>query len=182
MSIDSAINLFLYTAVISTAFYIIKAFIYILTGADVEIVSDFTSITENDIHFSFISIESLLAFAMGFGWGGLTCVKYFDVPLVVTFLCAAVTGFIFFFISFYLMKLVRSLESVVKEKPEQAVGQSAKAYTSIEPKSQGQIQMVLNSKQCIKQAFNFGEEPIKSFEAVKIVKYENDMFYVEKIK
>lgn len=182
MTISALTNLFFYVAVISTICFIIKAILYIMAGADVEITSDFTSITEHDIHFAYFSLETIFSFCMGFGWGGLVAIKQFNFSITTSVIIAFIIGAIFFFISLFLMKFIRSFEHIVKVDPKEAIGQIAKAYTNLESNSQGQIQLTLNSKLCIKQAFNATNEQIKAFDSVKIVKFENNMLYVEKTK
>ena len=182
MSISALTNLFFFVAIISTLCFIIKAILYIMAGTDVEISSDFTSITEHDIHFAYFSLETIFSFFMGFGWGGLVAIQQFSFPAIMSLMLAFIIGCVFFFVSVFLMKFIRNFEHIIKVDPKEAVGQIAKAYTNLEPNCQGQIQLTLNSKLCIKQAFNNTQETIKAFDMIKVVKYENNMLYVEKIK
>ena len=182
MSTLDLTNLFFFIAIISTLCFIIKAILYIMAGADIEISSDFTSITEHDIHFAYFSLETIFSFFMGFGWGGLVAIKQFSFSVIMIFIIACAIGFIFFFVSVFVMKFIRNFEHIVKTDIKESVGQTAKAYTNLNPKCKGQIQLTLNSKFCIKQAFNNTQEQIKAFDLVKIIKYENDVLYVEKIK
>ena len=62
MSTLNLTNLFFFIAIISTLCFIIKAILYIMAGADIEISSDFTSITEHDSHFAYFSLETIFVF------------------------------------------------------------------------------------------------------------------------
>lgn len=178
---EAITNVFFYCAIIATACFIIKGILYAVSGVDIEITSDFTSIAEHDFHFSFLSLESIFAFFMGFGWGGLVAVKQFGLSIITSLIVACVIGLIFSFISVYLMFLIKKLDHTVKKDLSTVVGQTAQAYTNLEPNSGGQIRITLNSKLCIKDAFNATTDTIKAFDNIKVIKYENNVLYVEKI-
>ena len=61
-----------------------------------------------------------------------------------------------------------------------SVGLSGKAYTNFAPKSGGQIEIDIDGQLSIETAFNDSEEVIKAFEQVKVIKFENNVLYVEK--
>ncbi|MBQ3834243.1 MAG: hypothetical protein II816_01830 [Elusimicrobia bacterium] len=179
---EALINLFFYCAIVATICFIIRGIIYAVSGFDIEITSDFTSIADHDFHFAFLSLESIFAFFMGFGWGGLVAIKQFGLTITVSLIVAFFIGLIFSLISIYLMYLIKKLDHTVKEDLSSVVGQIAQAYTNLEPNSKGQIRITLNSKLCIKNAFNETNDSIKAFDTIKITKYENNMLYVEKNK
>jgi hypothetical protein len=61
-----------------------------------------------------------------------------------------------------------------------AEGSIAKAYTNFEPKGQGQIEITVNGQLSVEEAVNTSDEFIKSFDEVKVIKYENNKLYIEK--
>ena len=60
-------NIFAAIGIFATVFFIIKLILFSFLGGDVEVDANFDTITETDVSFNFISIQSLLAFFMGFG-------------------------------------------------------------------------------------------------------------------
>ena len=173
-------NIFLYTAIISTALFIIKMIIYSLTGADVEVESDFDAITDTDISFNFISLQTILAFLMGFGWSGYTMLIQYHSGGKLAIFIAFVIGLAFMYFSAYLMFCIKKLNKNIVYDYTTLTGNEGKAYTSINPKQQGQIEINFNGKLSILDAVNADDEKIEAFEAVKVIKVENKIIYVTK--
>lgn len=173
-------NVFVAVSIFSTVFYIIKLALFILVGGDVEIDSDFDSITETETSFSFLSIQSILAFFMGFGWAGLAALSQFQSSGKIALLIAIVVGFAFMYLSAYLMFSIKKLNKKIKIDYNQLVGKTGKAYTSIEAKSEGQIEISLNNKLSILNAINNTDEKINAFTQIKVEKIEDKKIYIIK--
>ena len=170
-----------YLAWFTTIFFVIKLIIFTVFGGDgSEVHGDFNTEMDSDPSFSFISLQSVLAFLMAFGWMGYACLKEFNFSQIVTLLCAIGTGLIFMFITAYLMFSIKKLEKSVKKDKTTALNKIGKAYSNFEPKGQGQIEIIINNQLIVEDAINTTEEKIKSFEKVRVVKVENDILYIEK--
>jgi len=167
-------------SIFATVLYIIKLIIFILIGGDVEVNADFDSITETDISFNFLSIQSILAFFMGFGWSGLAALTQFETDAKLTILIALIIGFAFMYMSAFLMYSIKKLNKTIKVDLNELNGKHGKAYTSIEPKAEGQIEIILNNKLSILNAINISDEKINSFEQIKVEKIENNQIYITK--
>jgi membrane protein implicated in regulation of membrane protease activity len=83
--------------------------------------------------------------------------------------------------SAWLMLWARKLEKTVKKDKNTALDKIGKAYTKFEPKSQGQVEIEINGQLTVAQAVNNTEEPINAFDAVKVIKVENELLYIEKV-
>lgn len=170
-----------YIAIFSTALFILKFTIFSLTSIEgSEISSDFTSISETDMSFDFFSIQSILSFLMGFGWVGLAALTQWKLPIYLVFIISVIIGFLFLFMSSYIMFKVKSLNQIINIDYNKCVGTIGKAYTTIHPNSEGQIQIELNGKLSIINATNATNTEIKAFEQIKVTKYENSKLYIEK--
>ena len=180
LSVDKVVTVYYYIALFSTIFYIVKIFMYMCFGGDVEVHSDFTSSYETDESFGFISVQSILAFLMGFGWMGLTCIKVWGLRTMIAVLISLIFGLLLMFLSAYLMFCVKKLNKHVVKDLSKAVGLLGKAYTNFSPKSEGQIEIDINGQLSIETAFNDSEGEIKAFEQVKVTKFENNILYIEK--
>lgn len=176
---ENIVALFYYVAVFSTLVFIIKTLIFAFTGGDSEVFADFNSEFETETSFDFLSIQSILAFFMGFGWMGFTCLKQFGLGAKLSILSAFVFGLVLMFLSAYLMFLVKKLNKQVVKKYNECVGLTAKAYTSFAPKAEGQIEVLVNGKLSIENAVNDTDASIDAFKEVKVIKYENNKFYIE---
>jgi len=167
-----------YIAAVSSALFFIKLCIFSIFGGGTEIEADFSSMTDADTSFGFLSVQSVLAFLMGFGWSGLAVMKYTE-SVVVVFITAILTGAVFMAVSAYLMSLTKKLNKIVKVDLNELQGSVAKAYTSFAPQGFGQIEVVLNGKLSVIDAKNLSDAEIKSFSSVKVSKIEQNIVYIE---
>ena len=177
---ENIINLYYYIALFATTFYIIKMALFAIFGGDVEVHTDFNGSFETDDSFDFLSIQSILAFFMGLGWMGLACMKVWGIGAILSTVISIVFGLALMFVSAYLMCCVKKLNKTVKKDMTKAEGSIAKAYTNFEPKGQGQVEISVNGQLSVEEAVNTSEEFIKSFDEVKVIKYENNKLYIEK--
>lgn len=174
-------NIFMVVAVFSTIFYIIKMCLFIFTGGDMEVHSDFTSLCDTDPSFSFFSIQSILAFLMGFGWVGLSLLVQFKASIIISIIAALIIGLLFMFLSAYLMFLIKKLDSKNKIDIKDFEGTEGRAYTAFKAHSEGQIEVTINNKLSVIKAFNMTDNEIQAFEPIKIEKAEDNKIYIVKI-
>lgn len=180
-AIENLILTYKYIAVISTVLFVIKFLIFSVTSGDgTEVSSDFTSISDTDASFDFFSIQSILAFLMGFGWIGLASLAQWHISVKYAVVISSLTGFAFLYMSAFLMFKIKSLNQIVQPEYEKCTGNVGKAYTTIHANSEGQIQLEINGKLSVINAVNGTDSDIKAFEQIKVIKYENSKLYIEK--
>ncbi len=173
-------SIFYYIAVFSTILFLVKIIIFYIFGGEAEVVSDFTTELEMETSFDFLSVQSILAFFMGFGWIGLAGVSQWHLKPVPAIAIAVVFGLILMFSSAYLMFLIKKLNKRVVKNYAACVGKTAKAYTAFHPEGDGQIEVEVNGRLSIEKAVNTTQEEIEAFSEVKITDYK-EKFYIEKI-
>ena len=183
LTIENVLKIYLYIAVFATVLFILKLLIFSFSGGDSEVHSDFTAETDSDLSFNFLSIQSILAFLMGFGWMGYTCIGQIGIEThLKTLLISFSVGVVFMCLNTFLMFLVRKLEKSVKADKNTALNHVGKAYTSFQPKDRGQVEVEISGKLTIVNAINATDEKINSFDTVKVVKVVDGLLYIEKIK
>jgi len=170
-----------YIALFSTILFIIKTVVFMFTGGDSEVVADFNSECEFETSFNFISIQSVLAFFMGFGWSGLAALTQWNMRIRFTLIIAIVFGLFLMFMSAYLMFLVKKLNKHIVVDYSKSIGTTGKAYTKIEPHRKGKIEIEINGRLSIEDAVNNSDIEIPSFSEIKIVDYKDKTIYIEKI-
>lgn len=179
---QNAWQYYYYLAWFATIFFTIKLIIFSIFGGDgSEVHGDFNTAIDHDPTFSFISLQSILAFLMGFGWMGYACLQEFKFSQILTLLSAIGVGIVFMFATAFLMFSVRKLEKNVKKDKVTAVGKIGKAYSDFAPKSHGQVEIEISEQLTVAEAVNDTEEEIKAFDAVRVVKVENELLYIEKV-
>lgn len=174
-------NVFLVVSLFSTILYILKTIIFMATGGDAEVHSDFDTVTETDTSFSFLSVQSLLAFFMGFGWSGLAALEQFKTSTTIAVIAAIIIGLLFMYGSAYLMYSIKKLNKTIKKDINELVNKYGRTYTSFQPKGEGQIEIEFNKKLSIIDAINLSDEKIDSFSQIKVEKVENNKIYIVKI-
>lgn len=180
---QNAVQYYYWLAWFATIFFVIKLVIFWFLGSgDSEVSTDFNTETDTDGTFHFISLQTILAFLMGFGWMGYTALTTFNLGQLATLGSAFGVGFIFLFGTAYLMSLMKKLEKTVKKDKATAIDKIGKAYTDFAPKGQGRVEIEINEQLTVADAVNNTEEEIKAFDAVKVVKVDNELLYIEKIK
>jgi len=181
LTADSIWKVYYYIALFATVVFILKLVIFTFVGGDSEVSSDFNAETDSDVSFNFISVQSVLAFLMGFGWMGYAGLKQFGMSQIANLLSAFGVGLALLFISAFLMFLTKKLEKNVKKDKSTAMGKVGKAYTSFAPGASGQIEIEVNGQLSIVNALNNTDVQINSFDAVKVVNVADDLLYIEKV-
>ncbi len=168
-----------YIAVFSTILFVVKTLIFSIFGGDAEVVSDFTTEFEFETSFDFLSIQSILAFFMGFGWIGLAGLTQWNLRLIPAMAAAVAFGLVLMFGSAYLMFLVKKLNKRVVKNYAACVGSAAKAYTAFHPSGEGQIEVEVNGRLSIEKALNTTENEIEAFSQVEIIDYKDNIFHIK---
>ena len=176
-------KVYYYIAIFSTVLFVCKLVLFSFTGGgESEVVADFNTETDTDPSFGFFSFQSIIAFFMGFGWMGYAALTQFSFGHKMSFLLAFAVGFMFMFMSATLMFLAKKLEKNVGNDKASAENKIGRAYTSFHPNSNGQVEVEFNGKLQVVNAMNTTDEPINSFDLVRVVKVQNDLLYIEKVK
>ena len=66
--VESFWKIYYYIAIFATILFVLKLILFATVGGDTEVAADFNSEVDTDCSFNFISIQSVIAFFMGFGW------------------------------------------------------------------------------------------------------------------
>lgn len=155
-------------ALIATILFVIKIIFSLLVGEaefDTPEIEDISS----DGSFVFLSIQSILAFAMGLGWMGVACKLQFGLSGTLTLLISFGFGCLLLILNSWLSLSLRKLHHESSVDINQCKGGIGKVYLSI-PSNQsgeGQIETSLNGKSVILQALTKGDK-IPSFASVVI--------------
>lgn len=182
ITLENIWKIYFYLAIFATILFVIKMVMFAIVGGDSEVSADFNTEIDIDPSFNFISVQTIIAFFMGFGWMGYAGLHQFEFGQIINFIIAFAVGLVFMFGTGYLMFLAKKLEKNVKRDMTTALNQIGKAYTSFEPDSMGQVEVEVNGQLSVVNAKNTSSEKINAFDSIKVVKVENDLLYIEKVK
>lgn len=100
----------------------------------------------------FLSIQSVIAFAMGFGWTGLIAKQNFGLSVAFSALLAALAGVASVYAMAALFRAIFSLRSDGTVHIASAVGLTGDVYVSIPAQGTGQVRVVIENRQRIYNA------------------------------
>ena len=165
----------------ATVLFLLKLFVFMIVGGDMEVDADFDAITETETSFGFLSVQSILAFLMAFGWCGLAALNHLNVGIKLSIVIAVLTGLFFMWLSAYIMFNIKKLNIKIVVDINELAGKTGKAYSAFEPNAEGKIEIILNNKLSILDAINLSEEKIDAFSEIKVEKIEDKKIYIVKV-
>lgn len=178
-SLNTLETFYFVVACFSTFLFVLKLILVSSVGMDDVETPD--SEPASDSAFTFLSLQSVLAFLMGFGWIGLSYTRGGQTSSWKAFLIAGGIGLAFMVLSAFLMKMVNKLNHTPSVDLRRAVGQVGEAYVQLPSKGSGKIRLEIGGRLEIRAAMNEEDEPISAFEKVKVIKVVDGLFYVRKL-
>ena len=117
-----------------------------------------------------VSSRTIIAFMVGFGWTGVIALRS-GMSIGVSIIAAGAVGAIFMLAVFALMRGLYSFRQSGTLDYQNAVGEVATVYLTIPPKTQspGQVEVMVQGRLKIVQAYTKGESEIPSRAKVKVV-------------
>jgi membrane protein implicated in regulation of membrane protease activity len=109
--------------------------------------------------FKFLSVQSIAAFLMGFGWGGLGALRGAGWEFGTALLVAVGGGVFMVWLLTWLLKMVHDLQSSGTVSIQQALGAEGEVYVTVPENGQGtgQVRVIVNNRQRIYNASSEGE-------------------------
>ena len=166
-------------AVVGTVFFALRL-VLMLVGGDFG-HHDFDA-GSTDLHhgdpgeaFKVLSIQSIAAFVMGFGWGGLAGLRGSDWSWAASTLFAIGCGLGMMWLLAMLLRGMVALQSSGNVSPGDAVGSEADVYVNIPSQGagRGQVRVVISKHDRIYDAVTEGEA-LPSHTRVRITRVNED--------
>jgi membrane protein implicated in regulation of membrane protease activity len=132
-------------ALVGTIFFAIRLKLMLL-GLSAEIDIDPDVGPDSGEAFQILSIQTLAAFAMGFGWGGLGALRGFGWDGPVVAVVAVICGVGMVWLLAILLKAVADLQSSGNIGITQAVGKEGEVYATIQAGGRGQVRLVVTDR------------------------------------
>ncbi|MDR1519363.1 MAG: hypothetical protein LBU23_04360 [Planctomycetota bacterium] len=175
-------DFYLLLAAISTLLFALRlaAFFFFGSGAELGSGADAAGALESDASFDYLSLQSILAFLMGFSWIGLAGLRQWGLGSGASFILALAAGAVLLFFSAFLMRQVMRLDSSPSQDYGDALGRTGMAYTNFTADGGGRVQIEINGKLTVANAINAGGGEINSFDRIRVVEVEDCLLRVEK--
>ncbi len=158
-------------ALAGSLLFVLKA-IALMIGGD----SDFDVDVDDSGHaFQILSVQSIAAFAMGFGWAGLAALKGSEWSLPVAFVTAVVAGAIMIWILGMMLRGMHSLRASGNISIQRAQGCEGTVYVGVPANGggKGQVRVIIGDHQRLYRAVTEGAE-IPRNSRVKVVQVNGD--------
>ena len=125
--------------------------------------------------FNLLSVQSIAAFLMGFGWGGLGGLLGLEWPLSMSVLAGAAFGALLVWLLGLLMKAMYDLQSSGNVRIEEAHGAEGVVYARVPGRGQGrgQVRVVINDRARIYTAVSEAE-PIATNTRIRVLRVNED--------
>lgn len=122
--------------------------------------------------FGVLSIQSLSAFFMGFGWMGLAAYRFLDVGFTGAAIIAVISGVGVAWLMIWLLRSFLKLQNNTNVSINQAVGLIGEVYATVPPAGQGrgEIILVINQAQHNYFAIQESEEPLATHTRVRVIR------------
>lgn len=166
---------FTWPAFIGSAFFIVRMMMMLVGGAiDVDLHDGQTGLDVGHLDvdhvgadhpdsteaFKFLSVQSILAFAMGFGWAGLGGLRGSGIEnLGIVLLIAVAGGVAMVWLLTLLLKAVGDLQSSGNISIQSALGLEGTVYASVpgRGKGKGRVRLVIDDRQRMYSAVTEGD-------------------------
>lgn len=166
-------------AVIGTVFFLLRLGLMLTVGdfAHHDIDAGGADLHHGDPGeaFKVLSVQSIAAFAMGFGWGGLGGLRGADWSWTASTLFAFGCGTGMVWLLGLLLRAMISLQSSGNVSAEDAIGLDADVYVTVPGHrgGRGQVQVVVRERQRTYNAVTEGE-PLVTHQRVRITRVNED--------
>ena len=176
--------LFTIPALLGTGVFLLKMGMMALGGfgadvdadadVDVDVDADSDGSDSTDA-FKLLSIQSIAAFLMGFGWGGVSGIIGLDWGLGLSLLLGVGFGVALMWLLGLLMKAVYGLQSSGNIRIDDAIGLQGTVYAQIPAKGdgKGQVRLVIENRARMYNAASEGES-ISTNTAVRVTHVNDD--------
>ena len=171
-------------ALIGTAFFALRLVLMTvgLHHGDVGIDVGHGDVHSGDVHhgdssdaFKILSIQSIAAFAMGFGWGGLGAFRGQDWTFGVSTIFGLGTGIGMWWLLALLLKALFDLQSSGNVTAEATIGAEGDVYVTVPEhgNGRGQVRVTVADRQRIYNAISSGEA-LPSQTRIRVINVNDD--------
>ncbi len=169
-------------AIAGTLIFILKLVLMFVGGDSLDLDTDIDTPPDGiaDAHdstsaFKAFSLQSVAAFAMGFGWGGLAVYHGLNAGIMMSVIGAVGGGVLMMWVLAVLLKGMLSLQSDGTATMRSAVGTEGDVYVTVpgEGAGRGQVKLVVSGRQRIVNATTEGD-PLPTSSRVKVVRVNDD--------
>jgi len=165
---------FWWCALVGTIFFVVRLIILVLTGGmdmDMDLHPGSGDVGHPDSSFEVISLNTITAFVMMFGWIGLACLKQFNMEATAAVAGATGAGLLCMLTTAYFFKQAKKMASGGSAFClDKTVGKKATVYQRIPEHGRGKITLSVGDMTHEIEAVSAEQKDIASFVTVEVVR------------
>jgi hypothetical protein len=172
--------LFTIPALVGTVVFLLKLGLMTIGGTDIDFDTDVDLDlgdvdTDSTDAFTLLSIQSIAAFLMGFGWGGLCGLLGLDWPLSWSLLLGLGVGVGIVWLLMLMLKGIYDLQNSGNIDIRQTIGSEGTVYVNVPARDagRGRVRVIVSKRARIYDAVSEGDE-IQSSTRVKVTGVNDD--------
>ena len=126
-----------------------------------------------------LSIRTICAFFVGFGWGGISALKQYEGDAFIATVAGFITGSVFLFVVLWTMRGLHSLKDDGSVDIKNAVGTNGRVYLPIPPNREGtgQVQVVIQGREREVIALTDSDEELGNRTRITVLKQIDRRLY-----
>lgn len=160
-------------ALLGTGFLVIQLVMGEIGGdldADVDLDADHQHMDDPGGEAKWLSLQTLAAFLVGFGWMGLAALRLLDVGFTGSAMIGIAAGFGVAWVMITLLRSLMKVQSHANVSLRDAVGLEGDVHIMVPPRGggSGRVALVINQSRHEFNAVQEGEAPIGSHTRVKV--------------
>jgi len=124
-------------------------FVLTLIGGVFDVADGEFEIEGTDGDLGVLSIRTICAFFVGFGWGGITALNMYDGDIFIATIAGFITGSLFLFAVLWTMRGLHSLKEDGTVDIKNSVGTNGRVYLPVPPNREGTglVQVVIQGRE-----------------------------------
>lgn len=168
-------------AAVGTLLFVIRLGFMLIGGHGGDFHDAGTGMDHHDGHTDagkYLSVQTVTAFIMGFGWGGLAALRGSQLSMGWSMVVGVGCGMVMFAVMAYLMSAMVKMQSSGNVDINDALGAEGDVYVEIPPKDArgqafGKVRLVFGERQRMVNAMSDGEK-LPSNTRVRVVRVNPD--------
>jgi membrane protein implicated in regulation of membrane protease activity len=164
---------FVFPALIGTGYLLIQMLLGQIGGEmDIDVDREVGGDSESGHEVTLISIQSMSAFLMGYGWMGFSALRFLEMGFFVSAVIGVASGIGVAYLMVRLLRMLMRIQSDANVSIDSAVGLTGSVYARVPERGagRGEVVLVIHGSEHRFRAVQEGDEGIERHSSVRVVR------------
>ena len=160
-----------YGIALASSLVMVIQLVLTLVGGVFDVADGEFEVEATDGDLGILSIRTICAFFVGFGWGGLTALSIYEGDTFIATVAGFITGSLFLTVVLWTMRGLHSLKDDGTVDIKNAVGSTGNVYLPIPPNREGtgQVQIIIQGRERVVIALTDSDKELDNRTRVTVV-------------